>query len=143
MRSCLLSVRHRKLSFYRRPGSGDTRASVYEEESVKPSEMEARGSKTLVAGEPMKQPSWPVWTLMKSIRLVMLTLMWTAVGMGAGLFCGIVGVMAWGAITQRIPEMELAYRRVAIPLAIGAGSCAFLWNLLRTVQAAARRRRGE
>jgi hypothetical protein len=116
---------------------------VYEEESVKPSEMEARGSKTLVAGEPMKQPSWPVWTLMKSIRMVMLTLMWTAVGMGAGLFCGIVSLLITSGMTHRTPDMTMAYRGISIPVAIFSGSCAFLWNLGRTLQAAGRRRKGE
>ena len=29
---------------------------------MKVSEMEARGTKTLVAGEPRKEPSWLVWT---------------------------------------------------------------------------------
>jgi hypothetical protein len=104
--------------------------------------MEARGSKTLVASEPMKQPSWLVWTLMKGIRLVMLTLLWTGLGMGAGLFCGIAGLMIAGAVTHRIPEMSMAYRNISIPVAIFSGSCAFLWNLVRTIQAAWRRGKG-
>ena len=65
---------------------------------MKVSEMEARGSKTLVAGEPMREPSWLVWTLMKGFRVVVLTVLWTGLGMGVGLFCGIIGVAAWSAI---------------------------------------------
>ncbi len=113
------------------------------EEAVKGSDMEARGSKTLAGGEPVREPSWPAWMLMKVFRLVTLTVFWTGLGMGVGLFCGIAGVMAWSAMAHRTLEMEIAYRDVAIPLAACTGSCAFLWNLLRTVQAVVRRRRGE
>jgi hypothetical protein len=106
---------------------------------LKASEMEARGSKTLVASEPMRQPSWAVWTLMKAIRILLLTVLWTGLGMGAGLFCGILGLMVAAALRHQAPEMELAYRYVAIPVAISVGSCALLWNLVRTAQAAAER----
>jgi hypothetical protein len=108
---------------------------------LKASEMEARGSKTLLASEPMLRPSWLVWTLMKAFRIVMLTLLWSGLGMGAGLFCGIFGLMAAGAILHRPPDMELAYRHVAIPVAVCAGGCALLWNLVRAAQSAAERMR--
>jgi hypothetical protein len=114
-----------------------------EEESVKLSEMEARGTKTLVAGEPMKQPSWLVWTLMKGGRLVLLTILWSGLGMGAGLFAGIVGLVIASALTHRAPDMSLAYREIAVRVALVSGSCAFLWNLLRILQAAGRRRKGQ
>ena len=39
------------------------------------SEMEARGSKTLLAGEAMREPSWLVWTLMKCSRVIVLTVL--------------------------------------------------------------------
>jgi hypothetical protein len=106
---------------------------------LKASEMEARGSKTLVASEPMRRPSWLVWTLMKGFRVVLLTVLWSGLGMGAGLFCGILGVMAGSALLHRNLQMALAYRYVAIPGAACAGGCALLWNLVRTAQAAARR----
>jgi hypothetical protein len=98
-------------------------------------------SKTLVAGDPMRQPSWMVWTLMKGFRLLLLTALWSGLGMGAGLFGGIVVLMAAAVIHNRMPRMDIAYRNISIPVAIVAGSCAFLWNLVRTVQAAAQRRK--
>jgi hypothetical protein len=113
------------------------------EESVKAGEMEPHESKTLLPGEPMKQPSWPVWSLMKGFRVLALTVLWAALGMGVGLFGGIVGVVAWSAMTHRAAEMDLAYRNIALPLAICTGTCAFIWNLLRVVQAGVRKRRGE
>jgi hypothetical protein len=110
---------------------------------MKVSEMEARGTKTLVAGEPRKEPSWLVWSLTKVFRVVLLTVLWSGIGMGAGLFCGIIGVVAWSAIQHRTPEMDLAYRSISIPVAICSGSCAFLWNVMRTLQAAVQKRRGK
>lgn len=103
------------------------------------SEMEARGSKTLVASEPMKRPSWTGWTLMQGLRIVLLTVLWTGLGMGAGLFCGIFGFMVAAAFHHQPPEMQLAYRQVAIPVAMGSGGVALLWNLMRTAQAAGER----
>ena len=108
---------------------------------LKVSEMEALGSKTLVAAEPMRQPSWPVWTLMKGFRVVLLTVLWSGLGMGAGLFCGILGVVVSSAILHRSPNMGLAYRYFAIPVALCAGGGALLWNLMRTAQAAMQRKK--
>ncbi len=108
---------------------------------MKLSEMEARGSKTLGHSQPMKQPNWLVWTLMKGLRLVLLTVLWSGLGMGGGLFCGILGVVIASALKHTTPDMSLAYRNISIPVAIVSGSCAFLWNLVRTWQAAAQRRR--
>ena len=104
--------------------------------------MDSRESKTLLSSEPMRQPSWLVWTLMKGFRLILLTVLWSGVGMGAGLFGGILVLMTVGMIHHHLPPMDLAYRRAAVPAAILVGSCAFVWNLMRTVQAAARRGRG-
>ena len=106
---------------------------------MKVSEMEARGSKTLVAGDPVKQPSWLVWTLMKVFRIVLLTILWSGVGMGVGLFSGIVVLLAKSLIQHVTPDMSLAYRHVSIPLAITTGSCAFFWNVVRSCQAAVTR----
>jgi hypothetical protein len=108
---------------------------------MKVSQMEAGGSKTLVPSEPGKEPSWLVWTLVKAFRVVLLTVLWTGLGMGAALFCGIIGLLAAGVILHRTPEMSLAYRSISIPVAIASGSIAFLWNMVRTLQAAAQRRR--
>lgn len=88
----------------------------------------------------MREPSWLVWMVMKAMRLLLLTILWTGVGMGVGLFCGIIGVAGWSAVGHHTPEMDMAYRRVAVPVAVIVGGCAFLWNLLRIMQAAVRRR---
>ena len=104
------------------------------EEAVKISEMEARGSKTLVAIEPMREPSWQVWTLMKGSRVAVLTLLWAGVGMGVGLFCGIIGVLVMSLVQHRALDLSMAYRYIATPVAAVIGSGAFVWNLFRVVQ---------
>jgi len=111
------------------------------EEAVKISEMEARGSKTLVATEPTTEPSWLVWTVMKGFRVVSLTVLWTGLGMGVGLFCGIVGVLVLSVVQHRALDLSLAYRNIATPVAVVSGGCAFLWNGFRMVQETARRAR--
>jgi hypothetical protein len=101
--------------------------------------MEARGSKTLIGGKPMRQPNWLVWAVMKGFRVVVLTVLWAALGMGVGLFVAIFVLMTAGALQHRMPNMELAYRDISIPLAIAAGGGALVWNLVRVVQAGVRR----
>ena len=110
---------------------------------VKSSEMEERGSKTLIASQPMREPNWLVWTLMKLGRLVFLTVLWTCLGMGAGLFAGIFAVLVGSALRHQPPNLADAYRLVAVPLALCTGGGAFVWNLGRTVQAAVKRARGK
>lgn len=110
---------------------------------MKITEMEARGSKTLVDSEPMKHPGWLVWSLMKGFRLVLLTVLWTGLGMGVGLFCGILGTLILGAVRHVTPDMSLAYRHVSIPVAVCSGSGAFLWNLVRTWQSGVQKRRAQ
>jgi len=100
---------------------------------------EPRESKTVLAGEPRRQPSWAVWLLMKGFRVLFLTVLWTGIGMGFGLLTGILLLMSGAVIHHQMPPMQLAYRDVAIPTAMLCGGCALLWNLMRVVQAAARR----
>jgi uncharacterized membrane protein YhhN len=104
------------------------------EEAVKISEMEARGSKTLVATEPTTEPSWLVWTVMKGFRVVFLTVLWAGLGMGVGLFCGIIGVLVLSVVQHRALDLSLAYRNIATPVAILIGGCALLWNAFRMMQ---------
>ena len=80
---------------------------------MKVSEMEARGSKTLVAGEPMREPSWLVWTLMKGFRVAAADGAVDAARHGRGTVlrhCGRGG--AGARLHTSTPEMDLAYRNV-------------------------------
>jgi hypothetical protein len=70
-----------------------------------------------------------------TVRVLFTTLLFTAAGMGAGLFCGIVGTVIYGVIRGVQVDMRNAYKHVAIPAAIVIGSAAFLGALMLEVRA--------
>ena len=67
-------------------------------------------------------------------RVLFTTLLFTAAGMGAGLFCGIVGTVVYGIIRGAQVDMTNAYKHVAIPAAVVIGSAAFLGALALEVR---------
>jgi lipopolysaccharide export LptBFGC system permease protein LptF len=69
-----------------------------------------------------------------AIRVLFTTLLFTAAGMGAGLFCGIVGTVIYGIIRGTQVDMSDAYKHVAIPAAIIIGSAAFAGALVLEVR---------
>jgi hypothetical protein len=72
------------------------------------------------------------------MRILLLTLIFAALGMGLGLFFGILGAVLYGAVRHTHVDMAMAYRAVAIPFAITFGSCAFLYNAVLSIRRAAR-----
>jgi hypothetical protein len=72
------------------------------------------------------------------IRVVFTTLLFTAGGMGAGLFLGILGTVIYGIIRGGPIDMTNAYKHVAIPVAIVAGSVALVGSAM--LEARSRRR---
>ena len=80
------------------------------------------------------RPKWYVRLIMVSFRTVLLTILFTALGMGAGLLMGIIATIVLAAAHGVQPDMTHAYRYVAIPLALTSGSCALLWNIFRGVK---------
>ena len=61
--------------------------------------------------------------------------LFTAAGMGAGLFCGIVGTVFYGMIRGTQVDMTNAYKHVAIPAAIVIGCAAFVGAVVLEVRA--------
>jgi lipopolysaccharide export LptBFGC system permease protein LptF len=61
-----------------------------------------------------------------TIRVVFITLIFAAGGMGAGLFLGIVGTVLYGIISGSKIDMTNAYKHVAIPVAILVGAVALV-----------------
>ena len=57
-----------------------------------------------------------------TVRVLFTTLLFTAAGMGAGLFLGILGTVIYGMISGSKVDMANAYEHVAIPIAILTGS---------------------
>ena len=70
-----------------------------------------------------------------TVRVLFTTLLFTAAGMGAGLFLGILGMVVYGMITGNKIDMANAYRHVAIPIAIVAGSVALVGSAVLEVRA--------
>ena len=61
-----------------------------------------------------------------TVRVFFTTLLFTAGGMGAGLFLGILGTVIYGMMSGSKIDMTQAYKHVAIPVAICAGSIALV-----------------
>lgn len=77
---------------------------------------------------------------MKSFRTLFVTLLFTMLGMGVGLMSGILWYVIGGAIRGVHPDMALAYRNIAIYVAIGFGICALLYQLFLETRTAPRPR---
>jgi len=69
-----------------------------------------------------------------SVRVFFTTVLFTAGGMGAGLFLGIVGTVLYGMITGNKIDMTNAYKHVAIPIAILTGSVALIGSAVLEVR---------
>jgi hypothetical protein len=70
-----------------------------------------------------------------TVRVLFTTLLFTAGGMGAGLFLGILGTLVYGMISGSKIDMTNAYRHVAIPVAILTGSIALIGSAVLEVRA--------
>jgi lipopolysaccharide export LptBFGC system permease protein LptF len=84
---------------------------------------------------PGKQRSTISIVFTSTVRVLFTTLLFTAAGMGAGLFCGIVGTVVYGIIRGTQVDMSNAYKHVAIPAALVIGSAAFIGALVLEVRA--------
>jgi len=69
-----------------------------------------------------------------AVRVLFTSLLFTAGGMGAGLFLGIVGTVLYGMISGSKIDMTNAYKHVAIPFAILAGSVALVGSVVLEVR---------
>jgi hypothetical protein len=78
--------------------------------------------------------------VMKSFRTLFVTLLFTMLGMGIGLMAGILWYVIGGAVRGVHPDMALAYRHIAIYVAIGFGGCALLYQLFLETRTAPRPR---
>ena len=77
-------------------------------------------------GTVIRQPSKIALLLTSMARVLFATLLFTAGGMGVGLLLGIVIMLIFGAATGHEVDMRHAYLRVAIPVAILAGTVALI-----------------
>ena len=69
-----------------------------------------------------------------AVRVLFTTLLFTAGGMGTGLFLGIVGTVLYGMMSGSKIDMTNAYKHVAIPVAILAGAVALIGSAVLEVR---------
>jgi len=84
---------------------------------------------------PHAQRSKTSIVLGSAVRVLFTTLLFTAGGMGGGLFLGIIGTIVYGIIKGSQVDMTNAYKHVAIPAAITIGTAAFVAALVLEVRA--------
>ena len=70
-----------------------------------------------------------------TVRVLFTTVLFTAGGMGAGLFFGIVGTVFYGMMKGSNIDMTNAYKHVAIPVAITLGGAGLVGALMLEVRA--------
>ena len=87
---------------------------------------------SFIAPRPQRSKVSIIFT--STIRVLFTTLLFTAAGMGAGLFLGIVGTIVYGMIKGGNIDMTNAYRHVAIHVAITLGAAAFIGALALEVR---------
>jgi len=78
--------------------------------------------------------------VMRTFRTLFVTLLFTIFGMGVGLMAGILWYVVGGTVRGVHPDMALAYRHVAIYVAVGFGSLALLYQLFLETRTAPRTR---
>ena len=83
---------------------------------------------------PSKQRSTISIVFTSTVRVLFTALLFTAAGMGAGLFCGIVGTVIYGIIRGAQVDMTNAYKHVAIPAAILIGCVALVGSAVLEVR---------
>ena len=75
-----------------------------------------------------------------TFRTLFVSLLFAMGGMALGLFCGILGTAILNAVRHGGVDMANAYRHVAVPVAITAGSCAFLYQVFAGIRTTLRPR---
>jgi hypothetical protein len=78
---------------------------------------------------PMPTPSRPPRWYTIPVRVLLVTFIGTLISFAVSLFLGIVGTVAVSAIRGVNPKMTMAYRQIALPFAIVAGSIIFVLAL--------------
>jgi hypothetical protein len=70
-----------------------------------------------------------------TVRVLFTALLFTAGGMGLGLFVGIIGTIVYGIIRGGQIDMTNAYKHVAIPVAFTLGAVALCGGIVLEVRA--------
>lgn len=79
---------------------------------------------------PARQPRWYVIPL----RVLLLTFLLTLLAFAVSLLLGILGVVINARVRGLHPNMTLAYRHIALPIALAAGAVALVFIALLEVR---------
>ncbi len=74
---------------------------------------------------PVRRAQDPVWYVVPA-RILLVTFLLTLLSFALGLLIGIVGTATWSGLHHVQPDMRVAYRYIAFPLAKGVAVIAFL-----------------
>lgn len=77
-----------------------------------------------------RSPRW--YTI--PVRVLLVTFIGTLLSFALGLFVGIVGTVAVSAVRHAEPNMTVAYRHIALPVAVVAGSIIFVLALTMEIR---------
>ena len=77
-----------------------------------------------------RPPRWYVIPL----RVLLVTFIGTLISFAVSLFLGIIGVGAVSVLRRVHPDMTIAYRHIALPAAVVAGSIIFVLTLIMEIR---------
>ena len=81
----------------------------------------------------MPRPRHPRWYILP-VRVLLVTFIGTLIAFAVSLFLGIIGTVAMSALRHTNPDMTVAYRLIALPFALVAGSIVFVLVLAMEVR---------
>jgi hypothetical protein len=68
------------------------------------------------------------------VRVLLVTFIGTLISFAVGLFLGIIGTVIFSAVRGVHPNMTVAYRLIALPVAVVAGSIIFVLALAMEIR---------
>jgi hypothetical protein len=68
------------------------------------------------------------------VRVLLATFIGTLTGFAVSLFIGILGTMIVSALRRIHPDMRIAYRHIALPMALVAGTIIFVLSLVMEIR---------
>ena len=78
-------------------------------------------------------PRLPRWYAIP-VRVLLVTFIGTLLAFAVGLLVGIIGTVAGSALRGIHPNMTVAYRQIALPAAVVAGSIIFVLALVMEIR---------
>lgn len=81
----------------------------------------------------MPTPRSPRWYAIP-VRVLLMTFIGTLISFAVSLLLGIIGIVVVSALRHVHPNMTVAYRQIALPAAVVAGSIIFVLALIMEIR---------